>query len=124
MFNWVGDTNEWCILNGNCTKKICALENGPMTLFDGPGHLRVDKKGQWEQCMCADNTPWEHNGAAKSKIPCIVYDYGIRREPDFGVQFARAGCQVYAFDPSPTTREYMKNDFKKVYNAVWAQVEY
>jgi hypothetical protein len=125
MLNWVGDTNEWCVVSANCTKKLCALENGPMTLFNGPGHLRVEKKGQWEQCLCADNTPWEVNQPAvpKDQAACIVYDYGIRREPDFGVQFARAGCHVYAFDPSPTTKKYMEGDFKNEYQAVWAQVE-
>ena len=43
---------------------------------------------------------------------CIAYDFGIRKQPEFGEIFSKPpfNCQVFAFDPSPITKEwYEKN---------------
>ena len=50
--------------------------------------------------ICLDDFPYND---------CVVYDFGIRKEPEFGVILASPpfNCQVYAFDPSPiTARNY------------------
>jgi FkbM family methyltransferase len=41
-------------------------------------------------------------------LDCIVYDFGIRENPEFGKTLLGAPfyCKVYAFDPSPITREF------------------
>jgi FkbM family methyltransferase len=53
--------------------------------------------------ICLDDIP---------KTNCIVYDFGIRNEPDFGVILAQEpfNCQVYAFDPSPITRTWFEEN--------------
>jgi len=38
------------------------------------------------------------------KQPCIIYDFGIREQPEYGEYLAKEfGCEVHAFDPSPIT---------------------
>lgn len=46
------------------------------------------------------------------KLGCVVYDFGIRNEPDFGVILAKEpfNCQVFAFDPSPITRKWFETN--------------
>lgn len=44
------------------------------------------------------------------KNNCVVYDLGIREQPQFGMFFEQEwGCEVHAFDPSPITVAYMKD---------------
>lgn len=53
--------------------------------------------------ICLDDFPYND---------CTIYDFGIREQPEFGVILSRPpfNCQVYAFDPSPITKEwYAKN---------------
>jgi hypothetical protein len=67
------------------------------------------KKDKGEKCgmgnmpICLDDIP---------KTNCVVYDFGIRNEPDFGVILAQPpfNCQVHAFDPSPITREWFEQN--------------
>jgi FkbM family methyltransferase len=67
------------------------------------------KKEKGEKCdmgnmpICLDDIP---------KTNCVVYDFGIRNEPDFGVILAQPpfNCQVHAFDPSPITREWFEQN--------------
>eukprot|EP00462_Mataza_sp_D1_P021677 CAMPEP_0175132808 /NCGR_PEP_ID=MMETSP0087-20121206/7276_1 /TAXON_ID=136419 /ORGANISM="Unknown Unknown, Strain D1" /LENGTH=406 /DNA_ID=CAMNT_0016415195 /DNA_START=72 /DNA_END=1292 /DNA_ORIENTATION=+ len=65
-------------------------------------HPKVDcknKTGVSEHYLCFDgmNLPGDE---------CIVYDMGIRRQPDFGREMAlKYGCTVHAFDPSPVSTE-------------------
>jgi FkbM family methyltransferase len=49
--------------------------------------------------VCLDNFPYND---------CIIYDFGIRKQPEFGVILSKPpfNCQVYAFDPSPITKEW------------------
>ena len=53
--------------------------------------------------VCLDDFPYNN---------CIVYDFGIREEPDFGVILSKPpfSCQVYAFDPSPITQKWFANN--------------
>jgi hypothetical protein len=43
---------------------------------------------------------------------CIVYDFGIRENPEFGETLSRPpfSCQVFAFDPSPTTKTWYQSN--------------
>lgn len=44
---------------------------------------------------------------ASLPAPCLVYDFGIRAQPQFGVVLARSfGCEVHAFDPSPVSKNW------------------
>jgi FkbM family methyltransferase len=67
--------------------------------------------------VCLDDFPKAPALKKKSgsKAPCLVYDFGIRKEPDFGVILASApfGCEVHAFDPSPITKAWYKSDAAK-----------
>ena len=37
----------------------------------------------------------------------MVYDFGIRAQPEFGMKLAKhAGCEVHAFDPSPVSVDW------------------
>jgi FkbM family methyltransferase len=49
--------------------------------------------------ICLDDFPYKN---------CTIYDFGIRKEPDFGVILSLPpfDCQVYAFDPSPITQKW------------------
>lgn len=52
----------------------------------------------------------------QKKPSCVVYDYGIRESPQFGLYFAdKLNCQVAAFDPSPITKKYF-SDHPEVIN--------
>jgi len=57
-----------------------------------------------EHYICLDNFPPKDR-------PCIVYDFGIRDRPKFGIQmYDEFKCQVYAFDPSPVSVEWFTKD--------------
>jgi hypothetical protein len=54
------------------------------------------------------------------KEPCVVYDFGIRESPEYGLAFAHDPfqCDVYGFDPSPISIEWWNknhNDIQKVH---------
>ena len=53
--------------------------------------------------MCQDNFPYND---------CIVYDFGIRTQPHFGVIFSKPpfNCHVFAFDPSPITKTWYETN--------------
>jgi len=45
--------------------------------------------------------------SAESQPPCLVYDFGIREQPELGVRMAKDfGCEVHAFDPSPISSSW------------------
>jgi len=58
--------------------------------------------GLYDQFICLDNFPMGN---------CIVYDYGIREQPEFGrvMSLPPFNCHVYAFDPSPVATAWMKS---------------
>jgi FkbM family methyltransferase len=65
---------------------------------DGPGCSWMDA-----MYVCLDDFPYND---------CIVYDFGIRTQPHFGVILSKPpfNCQVYAFDPSPITKNWYINN--------------
>jgi hypothetical protein len=65
--------------------------------FCGPESCNLDMN------VCLDNFPYND---------CIVYDFGIREQPGFGVVLTKPpfNCKVYAFDPSPITRKWFETN--------------
>lgn len=61
------------------------------------------KCGMGDMKVCLDDIP---------KTGCVVYDFGIRNEPDFGVILAQEpfNCAVFAFDPSPITQKWFESN--------------
>lgn len=55
-----------------------------------------------DQTICLDDFPYGD---------CVIYDMGIRREPEFGEILSKDpfNCKVFAFDPSPVTKKWYKN---------------
>lgn len=60
-----------------------------------------DYKDCVDQKICLDHFP-------PTDEPCIIYDFGIRQEPEFGQILSQApfNCKVFAFDPSPITQKW------------------
>mmetsp|Transcript_32708 Transcript_32708/g.54773 ORF Transcript_32708/g.54773 Transcript_32708/m.54773 type:complete len:223 (-) Transcript_32708:279-947(-) len=52
--------------------------------------------GLYDSHVCLDSFPYDN---------CIVYDFGIRAQPEFGATLLAPpfNCDVYAFDPSPVS---------------------
>ena len=49
--------------------------------------------------------------------PCVVYDFGIRESPEFGLAFTHPNfgqCQVVGFDPSPISVDWWKKNQQKI----------
>ena len=64
--------------------------------------------GEYDHKVCLDKFP--------PKRDCIVYDFGIRENPDFGKTLLHPPfrCKVFAFDPSPITLKwYTESDSSK-----------
>lgn len=57
--------------------------------------------------VCFDN--WEKHHPPGSP-PCVVYDLGIRSNPEFGVEMMRKGCKVRAYDPSPISQKWWRGE--------------
>ena len=55
--------------------------------------------------VCLDDFPYND---------CIMYDFGIRTQAEFGIIFSKPpfNCQVFAFDPSPITRAWYENNIE------------
>lgn len=59
--------------------------------------------------VCLDDFP-------PKESPCVVYDFGIRQEPEFGLIMAHEklfNCEVHAFDPSPISTKWYKTQTLK-----------
>eukprot|EP00536_Pseudo-nitzschia_multiseries_P007317 jgi/Psemu1/287039/fgenesh1_pg.171_\ len=72
--------------------------------------------------VCMDDLPYDLNDGAKGKNTkpkskgkkdCIVYDFGIRESPEFGLAFTQQ-CDVVGFDPSPISIEWWKSEEKNI----------
>eukprot|EP00658_Telonema_sp_P-2_P025404 TRINITY_DN2022_c0_g1_i1.p1 TRINITY_DN2022_c0_g1~~TRINITY_DN2022_c0_g1_i1.p1 ORF type:complete len:315 (+),score=45.20 TRINITY_DN2022_c0_g1_i1:65-1009(+) len=81
-----------------CQRKSDLAEFDPTCIQPGK---RTDEVciGLYDHHICLD-------GLKGSKVPggkpCVVYDFGIREQPQFGVMMHNHfGCEVHAFDPSP-----------------------
>ncbi len=72
--------------------------------------------GLFDHMVCLDGLPEPGTKyeVTDGKPPCLVYDFGIRAQPQFGASMARDfGCEVHAFDPSPVSVEWWKSDEAK-----------
>lgn len=76
--------------------------------------------GGFDHLVCLDRLPQPRSDPFDIKTinikdpPCLVYDFGIRANPEFGAVMARVfGCEVHAFDPSPISIEWWKSDESK-----------
>lgn len=88
---WVKQPHAWKAMPGRCKNKTCI------------GDCDRNK----EHVICFDDIP----------KPCVVYDFGIRQQPEFGVYFAKQGCEVHAFDPTPVTLKWIESSgLKKLPN--------
>ena len=81
------------------------------------------------QSVCLDQFPVIGAGTEKSEATsatrittknCVVYDFGIRESPEYGLAFAKApfNCQVIGFDPSPISVKWWekkKDDIRTKY---------
>ncbi|CAH1802560.1 unnamed protein product [Owenia fusiformis] len=68
---------------------------------------RQQKEGIHSTCM--DNV-------YKPKVPCIVYAFGVGYIWHFEDDFAKRGCQVFAFDPSMKTESHKRRENLWFYN--------
>ena len=75
-----------------CSDKSCHNAEGTCT----EGHRNYD------HVICWDN--WK-----KDDEPCVIYDFGLRAEPHFGVHMAERGCEVHGFDPSPARQDFAEH---------------
>ena len=62
--------------------------------------------------LCMDDLPFKV-GDETPKKGCVVYDFGIRESPDFGLAFAKQ-CEVVGFDPSPISVEWWKKEKESI----------
>jgi FkbM family methyltransferase len=46
--------------------------------------------------------------ASSPAPPCVIYDFGIREEPEFGLILSQEPfhCEVHGFDPSPISKQW------------------
>jgi len=105
--NWANHYNLDWIQHPHECKNIHRLkefdpkcdENNCDGIYDQPVCLD-DFTCQTPQCRGQGATTQQFSKAAQP--PCLVYDFGIREQPELGVRFAKDfGCEVHAFDPSP-----------------------
>lgn len=75
--------------------------------------------GLFDHRICIDNLPKpgtkyelnQEDGSEQNDTPCLIYDFGIRAEPQFGAVMARTfGCEVHGFDPSPVSNNWWESD--------------
>eukprot|EP00959_Pyramimonas_sp_CCMP1952_P266994 5582576-Pyramimonas_sp.AAC.1 len=60
------------------------------------GKTDRDCPGLYDNHVCLDNFPFNN---------CVVYDFGVRAQPEFGQTLLNPpfNCEVFAFDPSPVS---------------------
>lgn len=77
-------------------------------------YVKIRCNGLFDHKICIDRLP--KPGTKHRDLPCLVYDFGIREQPQFGATMARVfGCEVHGFDPSPvSTGWWESNDSKKL----------
>ena len=118
-----------------CKSKLTTLEEyGCKSEFEGITNTvaKIKCPGLFDNDICIDKLPKpiidpnkdensklkgsnkDESQGGKERKSCLVYDFGIRTQPQFGATLARVfGCEVHAFDPSPITREWWKSDDAK-----------
>lgn len=94
--------NEHCALDN---QMIC-LDNFPNLDKSALSSIRGLVSGSQNTAAAAENQQQE----------CIVYDFGIRESPEYGLAFAKAPfhCNVVGFDPSPISVEWWKRNQQSI----------
>jgi len=96
--NWLKDPQLFNEIQYECQN---------MTMLATDHHVCLDR---WQTSLLSHHT-------AKSPQKCVVYDLGIRADPEFGVNMMNEyGCAIRAYDPSPTSSEwwnYHADDLKQ-----------
>mmetsp|Transcript_1018 Transcript_1018/g.1200 ORF Transcript_1018/g.1200 Transcript_1018/m.1200 type:complete len:441 (+) Transcript_1018:60-1382(+) len=87
--------------------------------YDAKNHPRWCA-GLFDHTICLDDLPpplKKLSGGTyryadpKKRQKCLVYDFGIREQPQFGVVMAKTfGCEVHAFDPSPISLSWWNSN--------------
>ncbi len=63
--------------------------------------------------LCMDDLAFQPGDDQRQKNNCVVYDFGIRESPEFGLAFAKQ-CDVVGFDPSPISVEWWNKEQKNI----------
>lgn len=110
--NWARDP-----FFGSNPLEASACRNQTYLCDDGkPINRRFDKcdPGNYDHPICLDDVLWAMTSTPGVSQPCIVYDFGIRQQPHFGMALAKSfGCEVHAFDPSPISVEWYLEQKRK-----------
>jgi len=86
--NWLKDPQLY-----ERTQHLCENE----TNLETDHYVCFDK---WEQAL-------KRNKEKRNRAKCVVYDLGVRENPEFGVNFMKQhGCSVRAYDPSPISQKW------------------
>ena len=73
------------------------------------GRFEKCEPGLFDHPVCLEDIPWEPSMPSGVSRPCVVYDFGVRAQPQFGMALAKViGCEVHAFDPSPVSVEWYR----------------
>ncbi|KAG7347743.1 FkbM family methyltransferase [Nitzschia inconspicua] len=101
--------NEKLIKDLACVgNEHCALDNQVICLDNFPN---IDKS-----VLSSSRRVREQNTVPQRNQECIVYDFGIRESPEYGLAFAKApfDCTVVGFDPSPISLDWWKNNHRSI----------
>mmetsp|Transcript_13715 Transcript_13715/g.16155 ORF Transcript_13715/g.16155 Transcript_13715/m.16155 type:complete len:400 (+) Transcript_13715:84-1283(+) len=100
---------------------LCQRSSKLLEIGCKAGRKHVDKAlkcpGLFDHQICLDELPKPGTKKKNSNYPpCLIYDFGIRAQPQFGETMARDfGCEVHGFDPSPVSADWWdSNDAKEL----------
>ena len=94
---------------GACKKSSNLIEFDPRCKGDDDNARHHSCPGLFDHSICLDNFPPAKAPPNTKGGKCLIYDFGIREQPEFGVTMANHfGCEVHAFDPSPVSTEFAK----------------
>lgn len=102
-----------------CRKDTDLTEYGCKIGMEGvnESNEKTNCPGLFDHKICIDGLPepgttheFKQGENQDRDPPCLVYDFGIRAQPQFGATVARVfGCEVHAFDPSPVSTQWWKS---------------
>ena len=132
--NW----GNWYDLDSQVDENICKhttnlVEFDPACDADGKDGVIGDREatpsersardekcpGLFDHWVCLDYFPPKLDTLPPkpNAAPCLVYDFGIREQPQFGMVMAKHfKCEVHAFDPSPVSTAWAKDNLKDIPN--------
>ena len=92
QMNWAKDSSF-----GHKTTSFCQNISNLME-FAGATYVN-----DWSHSVCMDR----FSSPKTDGTPCLVYDFGVRQQPQFGLVMAEYfQCEVHAFDPSPVSVDW------------------